>query len=47
MIKRITSIKKEEFPLVIPKKPATTVKKAMASGDAVNKEIKKQSLPLL
>ncbi len=40
MIKKITLTEKEESPPVTPKKPATTVKKAIASSDTVNKEIK-------
>lgn len=40
MIKKITSIEKEEFPPVTPKKPTTTAKKAVASSDPINKEIK-------
>ena len=45
MIKKIISIEKEESPPVTPKKPAATVKKAIASSDTVNKEIK-NTLPL-
>ncbi|MEQ1720781.1 MAG: hypothetical protein ABL887_06705 [Nitrosomonas sp.] len=40
MIKKITSAEKEESLPVTPKKPATTVKKAIASSDTINKEIK-------